>query len=262
MSRRTIRSGALAALLTVAASPALALSLTITPNYDHPTAKVKVNGSGFGANATIDIYFDVTLDHALPDVRCTPRMTCRPLALLANVDELRLAALELATGFTDVDLTHARLRVVDDLEESRRMFHRPAGARLPVNCLRPRCALRRAKSSAAPTAAADKAVHANALDQLSPRSNVGGSSPFQARHPESSPRSTSCPATIAAPAPTSSQVVRRESFLRLTVIVLFMLLDQASGVPPISLPTFPLSQCGDVRDVMTSMPRVQSEHLL
>jgi hypothetical protein len=76
---------------------------------------------------------------------------------------------------------------------------------------------------AAQNLAADNAVHASALDQLSPRSNVGGSSPFQARHPESSPRSISCPATIAAPAPTSSQVVRRESFFRLTVIAFVML---------------------------------------
>jgi len=142
------------------------------------------------------------------------------------------------------------------------MLHRPAGGRLPVICLRPKCALRRAKSSAAPTAAADNAVHARALDQLSPRSNVGGSSPFQARHPESSPRSTSCPATIAAPAPTRSQVVRRESFLRLTVIAFFILRDEASAVPPILSPAFPFFQRSDVRDVMASVPRVQSEELL
>jgi hypothetical protein len=103
------------------------------------------------------------------------------------------------------------------------MLHRPAGGRLPVIRLRPKCALRRAKSSAAPTAAADNAVQPSALDQLSPRSNVGGSSPFQERHPESRPRSISCPATIAAPAPTRSHVVRRESFLRFTVIGFVML---------------------------------------
>jgi hypothetical protein len=155
-------------------------------------------------------------------VRRAARVPGCPLALLAHVDEVRLAALELATGFTNVDLTHTRLRVVDDLKEFGRMFHRPAGARFPVICLRPKCAVRRAKSSAAPTAAADNAVQASAFDQLSPRSNVGGSSPFQARHPESSPRSISCPATIAAPAPTRSHVVRLESFLRL--VILFVML--------------------------------------
>jgi hypothetical protein len=48
----------------------------------------------------------------------------------------------------------------------------------------------------------------------------GGSSSFQARHPVSSPRSISFPATIAAPAPTRSQVVRRELLLRFKCTVL------------------------------------------
>src|SRR5687767_14016370 len=83
---------------------------------------------------------------------------------------------------------------------------------LPVSRLRPRSAPRRAASSTVPIAAADNAVHASALDQLSPRSKLGGSSSFQARHPFASPRSINLPATIAAPAPTSSQVVRCELF--------------------------------------------------
>jgi hypothetical protein len=56
------------------------------------------------------------------------------------------------------------------------------------------------------------AVHAKAAGQLlSPRLPIsGGSSCLTARHPLSRPRSTNLPATIAAPAPTSSQVVFRE----------------------------------------------------
>src|SRR5438045_9344868 len=53
-------AASIAALLTIGASPALALALAVTPTYDHPAAKVKVSGSGFGAYATIDIYFDTT----------------------------------------------------------------------------------------------------------------------------------------------------------------------------------------------------------
>jgi hypothetical protein len=55
---------------------------------------------------------------------------------------------------------------------------------------------------------------------LSPLLKRGGSSSFQARHPLSSPRSINLPATIAAPAPTKSQVVRRELLLRLNCTVL------------------------------------------
>jgi hypothetical protein len=60
--------------------------------------------------------------------------------------------------------------------------------------------------------AADIAVHARAAGQLSPLflGSSGGSSCRTARHPLSSPRSTNLPATIAAPAPTSSHVVFRE----------------------------------------------------
>jgi hypothetical protein len=56
------------------------------------------------------------------------------------------------------------------------------------------------------------AVHASATGQLlSPRlPKSGGSSCLTARHPLSIPRSTNRPATIAAPAPTSSHVVFRE----------------------------------------------------
>src|SRR5882762_3162833 len=96
------------------------------------------------------------------------------------------------------------------------MLHTPAGARLPVSCLRPTNALRLATSSTVATAAAERAVQASACGQLSRPLNLGGSSSFQARHPRSSPRSMNLPATIAAPAPTRSQVVRRELFFRLT----------------------------------------------
>src|SRR5450759_3334470 len=163
---------------------------------------------------------DVALDNALPHVLGAARVSRRPLALLAHVDEPRLPALELATRFIDVDLVDARPRVVDELEESGGVLHRPTGARLRLSCLRPRCALRRATNSAVATAAADSAVHASACDQLSPFLKRGGSSSFQARHPLSSPRSINLPATIAAPAPTRSQVVRRELLLRLTCTVL------------------------------------------
>jgi hypothetical protein len=96
------------------------------------------------------------------------------------------------------------------------MLHTPTGPRLPVSCLSPACALRRAKSSAVATAAADKAVHPKAFDQLSPLLKLGGSSSFQTRHPVSRPRSINRPATIAAPAPTSSQVAFRELVFRFT----------------------------------------------
>ena len=86
------------------------------------------------------------------------------------------------------------------------MLHRLAGVRLPVRRRSPRWAPRRATSSTAATVAADIAAHANAAGQLSLRS-PGGSSCLIARHPPSSPRSTTLPATIAAPAPTRSHVV-------------------------------------------------------
>jgi hypothetical protein len=56
------------------------------------------------------------------------------------------------------------------------------------------------------------AVHARAAGQLlSTRlPESGGSSCLTARHPLCRPRSTKLPATIAAPAPTSSHVVFRE----------------------------------------------------
>ena len=63
-------------------------------------------------------------------------------------------------------------------------------------------------------------------------------------------------------AQTPEMRVRRESFLRLTVIALVILRDEASAVPPILSPAFPLFQRSDVRDVMASMPRVQSKELL
>jgi outer membrane protein assembly factor BamB len=54
-------AASLAALLTIGAAPApAAMTIHLTDVYDHPGAKVGVNGSGFGAYATIDIYFDTT----------------------------------------------------------------------------------------------------------------------------------------------------------------------------------------------------------
>src|SRR6266550_3878861 len=148
---------------------------------------------------------DVALDYTFPDVLGSARVSRGPFALFTNIDEPGLTAVGHPTRFIDADLAHPCFRILDQLEESGRMFHTPAGARLPVSCLRPTCALRRATSSAVATAAADSAVHPTALDQLSPRLKLGGSSSFQARHPLSSPRSINRPATIAAPAPTSNQ---------------------------------------------------------
>jgi len=51
---------ALSAFVLFAAAPALALSIKLTPTFDHPGAKIAVSGKGFGANAVIDIYFDTT----------------------------------------------------------------------------------------------------------------------------------------------------------------------------------------------------------
>ena len=51
----------LAGLTLLTSSAAFALAISVTPLTDHPGAKdVKVNGSGFGANAAVDIYFDTT----------------------------------------------------------------------------------------------------------------------------------------------------------------------------------------------------------
>src|SRR6266849_10170037 len=89
---------------------------------------------------------DVALDHALPHMLGAARVSRRPLIVLAHIDERRFPALELAPRFIDAHLANARFGIVDDLEEAGRMLHRPAGARLPVMCVRPRWALRRATS--------------------------------------------------------------------------------------------------------------------
>jgi outer membrane protein assembly factor BamB len=51
---------AVSALFLFAATPVFALAITLTPTFDHPGAKIAVSGSGFGAYAVIDIYFDTT----------------------------------------------------------------------------------------------------------------------------------------------------------------------------------------------------------
>ena len=38
-------AASLAALLTIGMSPALAIAINVTPTYDHPAAKVKVNAT-------------------------------------------------------------------------------------------------------------------------------------------------------------------------------------------------------------------------
>jgi hypothetical protein len=61
MRKSFCAAASIAALLTIGAAPALAaMAIHLTDAYDHPGAKVGVNGSGFGAYATIDIYFDTT----------------------------------------------------------------------------------------------------------------------------------------------------------------------------------------------------------
>src|SRR5256885_9938509 len=151
------------------------------------------------------------------------------------------------------------------------MFHNLGGMRLPVSCRKPRCALRRATSSAVATAAAESAVHAKASGQLSPRHGFsGGSSPFNARHPVSSPRSTILPATIAAPAPTSSHVARRGFIVVRRGLTLFFTatatafeLDQSEWQAGCRRsPAFALFQGGDVPDVVSPVPRIEAEHLL
>jgi hypothetical protein len=145
-------------------------------------------------------------------------MASRPLVVLTNVDHPRLPRFQFPSRFIDADFMDSGLGIVDQLEELGRVIHRLAGMRLPVSRLSPKCALRRATSCTVATVAADSAVHASAAGQLSPRLHgcSGGSSSFTARHPLSSPRSTRRPAIIAAPAPTSSQVV----FLEFRVSVL------------------------------------------
>ena len=93
------------------------------------------------------------------------------------------------------------------------------------------------------------------------------------------PRSTSLPATIAAPAPTSSHFVRLELSLYLAATVTAFECDEPEwqarcrdrGVPEPrksinaglgNSPTFPLFQRSDVPDVMPSMPGEQAKHLL
>ena len=71
-------------------------------------------------------------DHALAKVLGAARVPRRPLAVLAHVDELRLAALELPPHFIDANLANSRFGILYDFEESGRVLHRPAGARLPV----------------------------------------------------------------------------------------------------------------------------------
>ena len=51
---------ALSAFLLFATAPAFALSIKLTPTFDHPGAKIAVSGKGFAAHAVIDIYFDGT----------------------------------------------------------------------------------------------------------------------------------------------------------------------------------------------------------
>src|SRR5687768_4878620 len=93
------------------------------------------------------------------------------------------------------------------------MVHQAAaGGRLPVIRWRPAVAPRRAASCAAAIVAADNAAQASVFGQLPPLDQIspGGSSCLTLRHPDSSPRSVSFVATIAAPAPTSIHIVWRE----------------------------------------------------
>src|SRR3954464_10961899 len=156
-------------------------------------------------------FLDVTLEDTAAHVLSARDVARGPLALLANVDHPRRPRVEFPAGLVDTYLADTPLGVLDQPKERGRMLHRPAGTRLPVSWRSPRCALRRATSSAVATAAADNAVHAKACGQFpSLRQGFsGGSSPCHFRHPVSIPRSTSLPATIAAPAPTSNQVARR-----------------------------------------------------
>jgi len=59
LAAATLAWGFSLAALSVPSS-AIALSIAITPTSDHPNAKIGVIGSGFSANAAIDIYFDTT----------------------------------------------------------------------------------------------------------------------------------------------------------------------------------------------------------
>src|SRR3954463_4319447 len=156
-------------------------------------------------------FLDVTLEDTAAHVLSATDVPRGPLALFANVDHPRRARFEFPAGLVDAYLSDTRLRVLDQPTERGRMLHRPAGTRLPVSWRSPRCALRRATSSAVATAAADNAVQAKACGQFpSLRQGFSGAQPpCPFRHPVSIPRSTSLPATIAAPAPTSNQVARR-----------------------------------------------------
>ena len=58
--RQTRLLSALGALSLCAIAPAWALSIRLTPTFDHPGAKIAVSGKNFGAHAAIDVYFDNT----------------------------------------------------------------------------------------------------------------------------------------------------------------------------------------------------------
>src|SRR6202008_1933094 len=77
---------------------------------------------------------DVTLQNSATEVLGAADVTGGPLALLPYVDDLRFSCLELLSRLVDADFAHPGFCVVDELEESGRVLHNPAGACLPVSC--------------------------------------------------------------------------------------------------------------------------------
>src|SRR5204862_5322965 len=109
-----------------------------------------------------ELLLDVALDDSAAEMLCSAHVTCVPLALFADVNHSGRPAVQLLARVIDTHLAYPGFRVLDQLQKSRGMFHKLAGMRLPVSCRKPRCALRRATSSAVATAAAESAVHAKA----------------------------------------------------------------------------------------------------